>query len=217
MKCFQDTPRGNAEAGFTLIELLMVMVISLIIGAAALMAIQTGQTSSAKTTARQEATTETEHALARITREVRQATQVAITSASQLDLKTWVRPAAGGAATVRHVRYQCTNGTPSQGGTCTRTICTSVPSLLLNSTCSGTPDVFLRGIDEFAFGAQLGGLPTSPTVNPPSEARQSSIAFDVVTLRARVRLNDRTSGRESVKDLDPIELQGGVRLESLRT
>jgi prepilin-type N-terminal cleavage/methylation domain-containing protein len=216
-----EDPRREGEAGFTLIELMVVMVISLVIGAAALMAIQTGQTSTAKTSARQEATIETEHALARMTREIRQATQAALPSmpaaSSAIYLKTWVRSAGGGAATVQHVRYQCTNGTSGAGGTCSRTVCSTVPSLLLSSTCTGTPTVFLRGVDQFSFAAQLGGQPGSPTVAPPAEARQSSVTFNVVTLRARVRLNDRTSGRQSVTDLDPIEIQGGVRLESLGT
>ena len=204
------------ERGFTLIELLTAMAVSLIVGAAALMALQTGESSTSKTTARQEATIETEHALAGMTREIRQATQVALPSALGIYLKTWVRPAGGGAAAIRHVRYACTDTTASQGGTCSRTQCSTIPAgALLSAGCTGTPSVFLRGIQQFRFGAQLGGLDTSPAVSPPREASSSSLTFNVVTLQARIRLDDQTSGRQSVKDLDPIEIQGGVRLEAL--
>lgn len=213
MEFVPEDPRREGEAGFTLIELMVVMVISLIIGAAALMAIQTGQTSTAKTSARQEAVQEAEVALARLTGETRQAVAARLWTPTFLDLKTRVR-VNGAASTLRRIQYDCT---PSQPSACTREDCGAVSSsgtlLSLGQNCTGTTTVLVRGLDQVSFGAQLRDVPVA--VPPASETANSSPIFDLVTVTMRIRLDDRTSERQSVKDLDPVEIRGGVKLENV--
>lgn len=199
------------ERGFTLIELMVVMVISLVIGAAALMAIQTGQSSSAKTAARQEAVQEAEVALKKITMETRQAMTARLWTSTFLDLKTRVR-VGGGASQLRRVQYNCT------GSLCTRRDCGTVSAtgtlLSLGQTCAtGTAIAVVRGLDQVTFGAQLKGSPVA--VPPAREATNGSAVFDLVTVAMRVRLDDAGSGRQSVKDLEPVEIRGGVKLENV--
>lgn len=206
-----EDPRREGEAGFTLIELLVVMGISLIVGAAALMAIQTGQTSTAKTSARQEAVQEAEVALARITAETRQAVAARLWTPTFLDLKTRVR-VNGAASTLRRIQYDCTDVSA-----CTREDCGAASSsgtlLSLGQSCTGTTTVLVRGLDQVSFGVQLSDAPVA--VPPARETANSSPIFDLVTVTMRIRLDDRTSNRQSVEDLDPVEIRGGVKLENV--
>lgn len=204
--------RLRGERGWTLIELLMVMVLSLLIGAAALMAIETGQTSTSKTSARQEAVQQAEVALALLTRETRQASVVRLWSPTYLDMKTRVR-VNGGPSTLRRVQYDC-----ATGAACRRRDCGSVSASgtlgALGQTCSsGSWTTVVAGLDQVTFGAELQGAPVA--VPPARETVATSIVFDLVTVAMRVRLDDRTSGRQSVKDLDPVEIRGGVKLENV--
>jgi prepilin-type N-terminal cleavage/methylation domain-containing protein len=207
-----EDPRREDEAGFTLIELLVVMGISLIVGAAALMAIQTSQTSTAKTSARQEAVQQAEVALARLTGETRQAVAARLWTPTFLDLKTRVR-VNGAASTLRRVQYDC-----ATGSACRRRDCGAVAAtgtlLSLGQTCaSGTWVGLVAGLDQVTFGAQLRGVTVA--VPPAREAVNASPIFDLVTVTMRIRLDDRTSKRQSVKDLDPVEIRGGVKLENV--
>ncbi|MEX2196452.1 MAG: type II secretion system protein [Thermoleophilaceae bacterium] len=212
MKYTREDPRREGEAGFTLIELLVVMGISLIVGAAALMAIQTSQTSTAKTAARQEAVQQAEVALDRLTGETRQAVAVRLWSTGFLDLKTRVR-VNGAPSTLRRIQYDCTDL-----AACTRKDCGTVSStgtlLSLEQDCStGTAVPIIRGLDQVTFGAELQGAAVA--VPPARETVNASPVFDHVTVAMRVRLDDKPSGRQSVKDLDPVEIRGGVTLENV--
>jgi hypothetical protein len=194
-----------------LAELMIVIVLGLLIGAAGLMAIETTRSSSAKTTARQEAVSQAELVLQRMTRETRQATQVLVAGPAdpvrQLDLKTYLRPAGGGASTLRHVRWICNMSAAS----CTRADCGAAQSgTLAGKTCSGTQVTVIKGIlTGTVFGAQLGDQPV--TLNPNAETP----ALDFVTFKLVVALSDFRSGREAVQNLDPIELKAGVDLANL--
>jgi hypothetical protein len=119
----------------------------------------------------------------------------------------------GAASTLRRVQYDCTNLTA-----CTRKDCGAVSStgtlLSLGQNCaSGTAIQVIRGLNQVSFGAELQGA--AVTVPPARETVATSVVFDFVTVAMRVRLDDRTSKRQSVKDLDPIEIRGGVKLENV--
>lgn len=191
------------EGGFTLIEMLVVIGLGLLIGAAALNAIQTSATSSTRTVARQEGVSAGETALRRMTLETGQASYAAVQSASRLDLKTDVRDGTASTVNSRWIRYDC-----STGSACTRTDCGTAPGgSLIGATCTapGPVQTVLAGSASSAvFGSQLNG-----TVLSTSSARETP-NFDFVTFRLQVSLDDYGSGRESARGLDPIELSGGV-------
>lgn len=190
----------------TLVELLVTMLLGLLIGAAALVAIDGARSSSTQMTARQEAVSQAEFALARLTRELRQATLATVQDSGVLDMKTRVRPSAGGASELHRVRYDC-----SQGAACTRKDCglTSPDGTLAGTDCDGTQTVILEGVESATFSPQLDGAALGV---PPA---QETPAFDFVAIRLRVRLDDFTAGREAVAQLDPVEITGGVEIANV--
>lgn len=190
----------------TLMELIATMVLGLLIGAAALVALDGSRSSATRTTARQEAVSEAEFALARITRETRQATLAAVQASGVLDMKTRVRTSAGGASELRRIRYDC-----SQGSRCVRKDCgvTSPGGTFVGTDCDGAETVVLRGVESGQFAPELDGA--ALTVPPARETP----ALDLLTIRLRVRLDDFTSGRESVSQLDPVEITGGVEIANV--
>lgn len=197
---------GDESGGVTLTELVVTLLLGLLIGAAALAAIEGARSSSTRTTARQEAVTETEFALARITRETRQATVLAVQGAGVLDLKTRARSTAGAASELHRIRYDC-----SQGSACVRKDCglTSPGGSLVGSDCDGAQSVILRGVELGEFLPQLNGATLAV---PP--ARETP-AVDFLAIRLRVRLDDFTAGRESVANAQPIEITGGVEIANV--
>ena len=195
------------ESGqLTLTELLVTALLSLLILAAALLALDGARSGSTRTTARQEAVSQAEFALARITREARQATLATVQGSGVLDMKTRVRSSAGAASQLRRIRYDC-----SQASTCVRKDCGPASSggTLAGSDCDGTETVILKGVQSGQFVPRLGG---AALIGPP--ARETP-ALDFVEIRLRVRLDDFTSGREAVAHLDPVELTGGVEFANV--
>jgi hypothetical protein len=201
------------EGGWSVAELLAAMVISLIIGSAALFMIQGARDSSLKTTARQEAVTETEAAFDRLTREVRGALLVMWRSSSQLDLKVRV-PVANGSSQVRWIKYDCSQdqpGAPAGVKQCTRRDCGVIAEAgsLVGATCSsGTPVRVLQGVQSVSFGVSKDGTTLSPA--PQTETP----SFDFVSFDARVYLDQKGAGRERYANLRPIQISGGVRVEN---
>lgn len=193
------------QDGTSLVELLGASVLALLIGAAALMSIETTRSSSTKTTARQEAVLEAEHALARMTREIHQATQAAVVTQYRLDVKTRVRNDSNNTLALRRISFECY---PTSTQECRRTDCgaTSLNGSLVPASCSsGQISTVIKGVTAAQFDARLNNASQAlPSENP-----------DFVTIRLRVRLDDFTSGRQSFRDLDPIELNDGVEFANL--
>lgn len=192
----------------TLTELIVTTLLGLLILAASLAAIDGARSGATRTTARQEAVSQAEFALARMTREARQATLATVQGSGVLDMKTRVRPSAGTASELHRVRYDC-----SQGSSCVRKDCglTSPGGTLVGSDCDGTQTVILEGVQSGEFVPELNGASLGV---PP--ARETP-ALDFVAIRLRVRLDDFTSGREAVAQLDPIEITGGVEIANVES
>jgi hypothetical protein len=86
---------------------------------------------------------------------------------------------------------------------------TGAGGTLAGSDCDGTQTVILKGVQSAQFVPELDGA--SLTVPPARETP----ALDFVAIRLRVRLDDFTSGREAVAQLDPVEITGGVELANV--
>ena len=197
---------AGEAGGVTLAELIATMVLGLLIGAAALMGIEGTRSSSVKTTARQEAVADAESALQRMTREIHQATQAAVISSTQMDVKTRVRNSANNTLQLRRIRFNCNTSPSAQY--CERIDCgaTSLNGSLVPASCSsGQITPIIKGVLQAQFTPRLDT--TSPAT--PTES------IDFVEIRLRVRLDDFASGRESVSNLDPIELIDGVEFANL--
>ena len=190
----------------TLVELLVASIVGLFITASALLAIDGARSSSTKTAARQEAVTQAEFAIARITRELRQATLATVQGSGVLDRKPRVRTTAGGSSALRRIRYDC-----SAPPGCVRKDCGTVSAggTLVGTDCSGAQSTILTGVQSASFAPQLNGA--TLTVPPARETP----ALDFVTVRVSVRLDDFTAGREAVKDLDPVTLASGVEIANV--
>lgn len=195
----------DQQGTVTLVELIATIVLGLLIGAAALTAIDGTRTSAMRTTARQEAVSQLEFALARMTREARQATVVAVQGSGVLDMKTRVRTSPGVSSTLHRVRYECAHGA------CIRKDCGPVTAsgTLVGSDCDGAQEQVLGGVVSGTFTPQLNGVTVA--VPPALE----SPALDFVGIRLRARLDDFGAGRAAAAGLDPVEISGGVELANV--
>jgi hypothetical protein len=198
---------AGEAGGVSLPELIATMGLGLLIGAAALMGIEGTRSSSLKTNARQEAVSEAEHAVARMTREIHQATQAAVVSATRIDVKTRVRNSSNNTLQLRRISFECFPGSTQE---CRRTDCgaTSANGSLIPASCSsGQLSTMIDGVVQAQIVAEDDGVTQSLPRETPN--------VDFVTIRLQVRLDDFTSGRQSVRNLDPIELTDGVEFANL--
>jgi hypothetical protein len=105
MKC-----RLRSESGIGLIELLTVlpMLAAVLMGVYALSDL--GAKNQRRTHARTSVLQRAQNGMERLTREMRQATEVSPVSSQVLDATTFVRPSGGDTSVARRVRYECASG-----------------------------------------------------------------------------------------------------------
>ena len=137
--------RGD-QRGWTLVELLVASTVGLVVMSAALDVYAESARSQSRTANRVAALRQSQVGLERMTREIRQASSYTISGASEvIDVETQVRPAGGGAAIPRHVRYDCSGtacvrfeGPPNQPAPTTGgvTVVTGVQSALISVSSS---------------------------------------------------------------------------------
>lgn len=103
--------RLRCERGIGLVELLTVlpMLAVVLLGIYALYNV--GAKSQQETDNRVRGLIQQQNGMERISREMRQATNITPVSSQILDATTWVRPSAGTASVQRRVRYDCSSGT----------------------------------------------------------------------------------------------------------
>ena len=103
--------RLRCERGVGLVELLTVlpMLAVVLLGIYALYNV--GAKSQQETDNRVRGLIQQQNGMERISREMRQATNITPVSSQVLDATTWVRPSAGTASVQRRVRYDCSSGT----------------------------------------------------------------------------------------------------------
>jgi hypothetical protein len=103
--------RLRSERGVGLVELLTVlpMIAIVLLGMYALYNV--GAKSQQETNNRVRSLIQQQSGLERISREMRQATNITPVSSQIIDGTTWVRPSDGSASTQRRVRYDCSSGT----------------------------------------------------------------------------------------------------------
>jgi hypothetical protein len=134
-------PPLRGESGSTLVELLAAISVGLVLWGA--IAVLPGVMGGGEaTTARRSASIQDARlAMARMTREVRQARSATLVSAHELDVQTLVRP-PGGSAAYATVRYVC------QGGACRRS------TLGADGSTWSTPVTLVEGVTSDGVFAQ---------------------------------------------------------------
>jgi prepilin-type N-terminal cleavage/methylation domain-containing protein len=176
------------ESGFTLPELLISMILMLVVGFATLAAAQTAERTTKLGGGRQQAAADARAVLQRMTRDVREATQILVSSSQVMDLTVPVR---GTNATVTaHVQWDCA----SVAQRCVRLKCT----LPLGSGCTAAsrgPE--LRGVTNVDVFTPRNGQTklTFPAAVSASNLGVGSIDF--VEMHLRIRVDQKTSGPQS--------------------
>lgn len=99
---------AREERGFTLVELLLGLVMGLIVASAVLTFSEAGYRSQVATMDLTGALSQQREGMERMTREIRQASSLTLTSSQVVDMDTYVRGASGNAE-LRRVRYDCSS------------------------------------------------------------------------------------------------------------
>jgi type II secretory pathway pseudopilin PulG len=178
------TRHARDESGFTLPELLLGMTLMLLVGAASLVAMQAMQRSTNLTSGRQTAAASARVALARMTRDVRQATQIVAASPRLIDVAI---PDGGNMANLEHVQWDC----QTVAQTCKRTKCTTP----VGSGCStaGREYVITGVTNTDVFTPRNGQTALAFPANV-SASNLGATSIDFVEVHLRLRVDGKAGG-----------------------
>lgn len=172
------------ESGFSLPEVLLGMILMLVVGFAALLAATTVERSTNLTAGRQSAAADARVALQRMTRDVREATAIVVTSPLLLDVTVPVR---GSATATAHIRWDCAS-TP---GSCARLRCT----VALGSGCSPTGAAYtVAGLTNADVFTARNGQAALALPAGASATNLGATSVDFVEFHLRLRVDRKANG-----------------------
>lgn len=196
--------RLRDQSGFTLIELLVAMVLSLVVGGAAMAFMIITLREQNDVSSRASATRQAEAGLERLARDLRQAmTSVSITSPTASTTQIALNiPKPGADSTGQAVVWTCPNTTAAATsiGTCTRTL-------------AGTQTSVIPGVQSLGLTTSSGANLSIPTSATPD--------YLGITLTVQILNQNHTSsvlsgpdGTSTTPSTKPIIVQTGVDLEN---
>jgi prepilin-type N-terminal cleavage/methylation domain-containing protein len=200
----QARARLRDQSGFTLIELLVAMVLSLLVGGAAMGFMIVSLHEQNNVSSRASATRQVEVGLERLARDLRQAmTSVSITSPTSSTTQIAFNiPKPGADATGQAVVWTCPNTTAAATniGTCTRTL-------------AGTQTSVIAGVQSLALTTISGAALSIPTASTP-DYLGIALTVQVLNQNHTSSVLNGPDGTSTTPSTKPIVVQTGVDLEN---
>jgi len=197
----------SCQQGSTLVELMVTIPFALIVALASLHTFGQASEGQKRVETRAHAVMDTQVALERMTRELRQATWVSFRTSQIAEMNTFVRPGSSGVAVQRFVRYDCSaralnvNGRDI-GGRCVRLEGSPVaypPPVNAPAARTHTLIDGFQGLDVFH----------PQSVDPVTgQTRADYLKPTLLTIRMKVKAGD---GRRVVEVRDGVSLRNATR------